>query len=121
MLEFSLVFLLIFTLVYAVAQFGWVVYSYNVLAGATREATRYAMVHGSESISPATNESIRAKVQQWSFGLDSTALTVNTTWDPSNVPGSKVRIQTAYTVRPFANLIPLPITIGSQSEMVISQ
>ena len=121
MLEFSLVFLLIFTLVYAVVQFGWLVYSYNVLAGATREATRYAMVHGSESLSPATNESIRAKVQQWSFGLDSSALTVNTTWDPSNVPGSTVRIQAAYTVRPFANLIPLPITIGSKSEMVISQ
>ena len=49
-MEFGLCFLLVFGLVYAIFEFGRVVYSYNVLAGATREASRYAMVHGAKVV-----------------------------------------------------------------------
>ena len=61
-IEFGLCFLLVFGFIYAIFEFGRVVYSYNVLAGATREASRYAMVHGSQSGSAATSDDIRARV-----------------------------------------------------------
>jgi Flp pilus assembly protein TadG len=122
MIEFALCFLLMFGLLYGVMEFSRIVYSRTVLAGATREASRYAMVHGSRSASPATNEAIRAQVLRWSFGLNPAALVVNTTWDPSNSPGSTVRVEASYTIAPFTRLIlDTPLTLASRSEMVISQ
>lgn len=121
-IEFGLCFLLVFGFIYAVFEFGRVVYSYNVIAGATREASRYAMVHGSRSSSVATSDTISAQVKRWAIGLDPSALNVNTTWTPGNTPGSKVRVETTYTITPYTTLlIGAPLTLGSRSEMVISQ
>lgn len=122
MVELSLCFLLVFSLIYALMEFSRVVYCYNILAGATREASRYAIVHGSKSGSVATASDIQAQVARWAIGLDTSALTVNTTWTPGNTPGSSVRVESSYTVTPFTSLIiPASLTIGSRSEMVISQ
>ena len=82
MVELSLCFLLVFSLIYALMEFSRVVYCYNILAGATREASRYAIVHGSKSGSVATASDIQAQVARWAIGLDTSALTVNTTWTP---------------------------------------
>jgi Flp pilus assembly protein TadG len=121
-IEFGLCFLLIFGFIYAVFEFGRIVYSYNVLAGATREASRYAMVHGSRSGSAATSDTIRAYVLRWAIGLNPSALNVNTTWPSGNSPGNPVLIQTSYTITPYTTLIiGAPITLGSRSQMVISQ
>jgi Flp pilus assembly protein TadG len=122
MVELSLCFLLVFTSIYALMEFSRFVYCYNILAGATREASRYAMVHGSKSGSPAANSDIQAQVARWAIGLDSSALNVNTTWASGNGPGASVRVDATYTITPFTNLIiPSTLTIGSRSEMVISQ
>jgi Flp pilus assembly protein TadG len=122
MVELSLCFLLIFTLVYGLMEFSRVVYSYNILAGATREASRYAMVHGSKSGSVATASDIQTQVSRWAIGLDSSALTVNTTWIPGNTPGSSVRVESSYTLTPITSLIiGNSLTLSSRSEMVISQ
>ena len=122
MVELSLCFMLIFSLIYGIFEFSRVVYSYTVLAGATREASRYAVVHGSQSGSPATNSDIRAQVERWGIGLDTSALTVDTTWPTGNGRGATVSIVTSYTVNPITTLImPSPITLRSRSEMVISQ
>jgi Flp pilus assembly protein TadG len=56
LIESALALLLFLSLVFAVFEFGRAVYSYNVLAAATREAARYAIVHGSSSSSPASNQ-----------------------------------------------------------------
>ena len=122
MVEFALCFLLVFSVVYSVIEFGRFVFVYNTLAGATREAARYAIVHGSKSGSIATPADIRAQVTRWTIGLDPASLTVNTTWVPANTPGSLVRIQTSYNFSPMAGLVlHNPLTIGSRSEMVMSQ
>jgi Flp pilus assembly protein TadG len=121
-IEFALCFLLMFALLCGVLEFSRVVYTRTVLAGATREASRYAMVHGSRSSSPADNAAIRAQVVRWASTLSPGALVVNTTWDPSNAPGSRVRVTASYTLAPFTRfIINTPLTIGSRSEMVISQ
>ena len=121
-MEFALCALLFLGVVLGIMEFGRLVYSYTVLAGATREASRYAMVHGSRSGSPATEEDILAELKRWAIGLDRDAISVDATWTPSNAPGSLVRVQSSYTVSPFVKLIiPSSITIGSRSELVISQ
>jgi Flp pilus assembly protein TadG len=123
MVEFSLSLLFVFLILYSIMEFSYIVYSYNILAGATREASRYAIVHGSKSGSVATTDDIRNEVARWAVGLDTSRLTVNTTWDPaSKAPGSKVRIQTTYNLAPMTGLIlGNTIALGSRSEMVISQ
>jgi len=121
--EFALSFLLLFVILYSIMEFGRIVHSYNVLAGATREASRYAIVHGSKSGSPATEADIRNQVIRWAIGLDESRITVTTTWDPvSKPPSGKVRIQSTYNVAPMTGLIlSAPLTLSSRSEMVISQ
>ena len=122
MIEFGLCFLVVFGFIYAIFEFGRIVYSYNVIAGATREASRYAMVHGSNSGSAATSDVIRARVVRWAIGLDPAALNVNTTWTPGNTPRSRVRVETSYTITPYTTLlVGGPLTLRSRSEMVISQ
>ena len=119
-IEFGLCFLLVFGFIYAVFEFGSVVYSYHVLAGATREASRYAMVHGSRSSAPATSDDIRARVARWAIGLDPSALNVNTTWTPGTP--QRVLIETTYTITPYTTLlIGAPLTLGSRSEMAVSR
>ena len=80
------------------------------------------MVHGSKSGAPATASDIQAQVERWGIGLNASALTVNTTWPTGNGPNNSVRVESTYTLTPFTNLIiPSTLTIGSRSEMLISQ
>ena len=121
-LEFALAFLLFFTIVYAIMEFGRVVACYNILAGATREGARYAMVHGSASGAAASASDIQDVVRQWSIGLDRNSVLVTTTWTPGNAPGNRVKVQAQYTVLPFTGMIlQSGIAMRSNSELVISQ
>jgi Flp pilus assembly protein TadG len=121
-LEFGLAFLVFFSLVYAIMEYGRIVASYNILAGATREATRYAVVHGGASGAAATASDIQNVVRHWAIGLDSNSVLVTTTWSPGNGPGSHVRVHSSYTVQPFTGLIlHNGLTLQSTSEMTISQ
>ena len=123
-LESALCLLLFVTLCYSVMEFGRLIYSYNILAGATREATRWAIVHGGNSGSVATQATLEEKVKHWAIGLDRSAIAVTPTWsDPvSKAPGSSVLVVTQYTLRPFTKLITAgTIVMSTRSEMVISQ
>jgi Flp pilus assembly protein TadG len=122
MVEYALVLLISLTTLYAVMEFGRFIFCYNVLASATREAARYAMVHGSKSGSAATSSDIQTKVRSWAIGLETNSLSVTTTWSPNNAPGSTVQVTATYPLSPMTGLIyGSPITIGSGSQMVISQ
>ncbi len=121
-LEFGLCFLLFLSLVVGIMEFGRIVFSYNVLAGATREGVRYATVHGSASGAAATAAEIQNVVRGWALGLDSSSVLVTTTWTPGNGPGSRVKVQARYAIAPFTGLVlQRNITLQSTSEMVISQ
>lgn len=122
MIEFGLAFLLFLFVVYGIMEFGRIVASYNILAGATREGTRYAMVHGSASASPATSSAIQTLVRRWAIGIDPSSIAVTTTWSPGNGPGSTVKVKASYTAQPFTSLIlKKGITLTSSSQMIISQ
>jgi Flp pilus assembly protein TadG len=121
-LEFGLAFLVFFAVACGIMEFGRIVASYNILAGATREATRYATVHGSASGAPASATDIQNLVRSWAIGLDRSSVLVTTTWSPGNGPGSRVRVQSRYTAVPFSGLIlQSGITLQSTSDLIISQ
>jgi Flp pilus assembly protein TadG len=120
-LEFGLAFLLLFSVICAIMEFSWVVTTYNILAGATREGARYAMVHGSASGSAATQSDIQNVIRQWAVGLDASSIVVTATWSPGNGAGGRVHVQSRYSVAPLTGLVLGTVTIGSSSEMVISQ
>jgi Flp pilus assembly protein TadG len=122
MIEVAIAFLLFFTVLCAIMEFGRLVFAYNVLAGATREGARYAIVHGGSSGATATSDDIATVVRKWAIGLDSNSVTVTTTWTPSNAPGAKVKVAASYTVSPLTGMIfGGGIALGSNSQMVISQ
>src|SRR5690242_2257683 len=100
-LEFGLAFLVFFFVMYAIMEFGRIVASYNILAGATREASRYASVHGSASGSAASSSDIETMVRKWAVGLTSSSVSVTTTWSASKAPGSTVLVKATYTATPF--------------------
>lgn len=122
MVEFSLAFLAFFFFLYGVMEFSRIVASYNILAGATREGSRYASVHGSSSGSAVSSSDIQTQVRNWAVGLDSSSLSVNATWASGNAPGDTVLVKSSYTLTPFTGLlVGNTITLQSSSKMVISQ
>jgi len=121
-LEFGLAFIVFLSFLYGTMEFGRVISSYNILAGATREGSRYAVVHGSASGSAASSSDIQDVVRRWSVGLNTSAVVVTTTWTPGNGPGSRVRVQAQYTMQPFTGLLfRTGLTLQSTSQLVISQ
>ena len=121
-LEFGLAFLIFLSVVYGIMEFGRIVACYNIISGAAREGARYASVHGSASGSAATATDIQGVVRNWALGMDTSAVTVTTTWSPGNAPGGQVRVLASYAVAPFTSLIlKNSITVQSSSQMVISQ
>lgn len=122
LLEFALAFLVFFAAVYGIMEFGRIVSSYNILAGAAREGARYAMVHGSASGSAASASEIQTLVRSWAIGLDRNSVDVTTTWSSGNAPGDNVKVTASYTVTPFSGLIfTNGLTLQSSSQMAISQ
>jgi Flp pilus assembly protein TadG len=127
LVEYSLVFLIFVFVFFGIMEFGRAVTAYNILAGATREGTRFAIVNGSRSAVPATSEAIQNRVRSWCIGLDASAVIVTTTWPdgdgtwPSgNGPSQRVNVKTRYDFVPVVGFL-TGFTIGSSSQMVISQ
>ena len=117
--EFTLVALMFFALVFGLVEFGRALFAYSTIASAAREGVRYATVHGSESKHPATADDISAYVRTKAVGLHNVVVAVM--WLPTNAPGSTVRVQVRYT---FTTLLPRllafkTIPMSSTSFMVI--
>ena len=122
LVELSISFLVFMVLLVGIMDFGRIIAAYNILAGATKEGARYAIVHGSASGTPADNAAIQAVVQQWAIGLTPSNLTVTTTWTPGNAPGSNVQVVATYSITPLLVWISgNSLSLRSQSQMMISQ
>jgi len=104
-IEFGLVSSTLILLLYAFIEIGRAVFCYNSLSHAVYEASRYAIVHGSESSSPADSTAIATQVENAATWLDSSAISVVTTWSPDNSPGSEVTVEATYAFEPLLNVI----------------
>lgn len=108
LVEFSLTVIVFFIIVLGLIDVGRAVWNYNTLAQATREGTRYAIVHGSLSSDPATSadqQDVVDQVEQFAGGLDLSLLNVTASWpDGSNEPGDRVIVETTYTYNPIFDI-----------------
>ncbi len=122
LVEFVLSFLLFFlvTLV-GIMDLGQGIWAHNVLAHASHEAARFAIVRGADSLSPATESDIRDYLHSRLPFLDSDSVTVSVTWDPPDKsPGGTVEIQATYTFKPLIATFLPDIPLSSTSQMVVT-
>jgi hypothetical protein len=71
----------------------------HTLSHASTEGARYAAVRGARSSSPATPDSIEAFVKQHLPGVNPATVSVVTSWQPNNEPGSVVEVRVQYAFR----------------------
>ena|ERR1051326_7443386 len=118
--ESAISLLLVIVLVFAIIEGGLMVWTYNSVAFLAREGTRYAAVRGANSSSPATTSTISTHVQDMAVGLDTTKMTVTTTWIPDNTPGNYVKVVVNYQYSPVTTLfITGTLALTSTSRTVV--
>lgn len=122
-LEFALVIPLLLLLLLGLVDLARLMWAYESLSHAAREATRYAIVHGSTSPQPADEATLRGIVLQVANTLEPDLLSVQVTWDPNTAPGSRVTVEVRYNFRPattfFTSAVAIPLT--SRSTMIINR
>ncbi len=119
--EFAIVALPMLMITFGIIAFGMAVYSYSFVSNSARDAVRYAIVHGNASLSPATSADIQQYVRNEAYGLNSSGLTVSTSWTPDNKPGSVVKVQVTYDFHPFYPMSQMTLPLSSSAQMVISR
>jgi Flp pilus assembly protein TadG len=106
MAEFGLVAVPCLTLFFAIISFAMALYCYDFLGYSARQATRYAMVHGSTAPTVVSASDVKTYVNGLVLGvLDTSLLTVTTTWSPDNNRGSVVTVTLGYTYKPLTSLV----------------
>jgi Flp pilus assembly protein TadG len=112
---------LLMTIFIAIMEFGMGIFTYNFVSYAAREGARYASSRGSQSASPATADSIKTMINNQVVALDTSKLSVTTTWNPNNTPGNTVTVSVSYPITPLIGFLLGNITVGSSSTMMIAQ
>jgi Flp pilus assembly protein TadG len=127
LVEFSLSVMIFIMIIVGVVEVGRAVWSYNTLASAAREGSRYAMVHGAVATAhsgPAANDAkVQAAVAKYSSNLEPSDLTITSAWpDGNNAVGSHVKVTATYRFDTlFSRLLGVsPITMTSTSTMTIT-
>lgn len=133
LVEFALVSLTFFMLVFGMIDVGRAVWHYNTLAQATREGTRYAIVHGADSSDPSgpgsayytppnSDTQVSQVVENHAGSLNTSLLTVESTWiDGTNGEGHQVTVSSQYTYEPIFNMFGiLAFGMSSSSTMEIT-
>ncbi len=133
LVEFALCSAVLFMSLFGVFGLCGALYTYNFVAEAAREATRYALVRGSACTGFAdcnmTPAQINSLVQHLGYpGLNASNMAATATWSgvnvPANAPGNTVTVTVTYN---FPLTIPFwpgsgsIIQHSSKSSMVISQ
>ena len=120
LVEFALISIVFFMLVFGVMEFGRAVWIYGTVAHVAKEGARFAIVRGSESGRTATTTDVENYVNQRAAGM--TGLTVTTVWDdPSKDPGTVVQVQVDRDFDAALPFVPLgALTLSSTSRMVIA-
>jgi Flp pilus assembly protein TadG len=136
MVEFAIVAPIFFLILFAILDFGRYVYYVQVLNNAAREGTRYAIVHGADSLSSTgppddpSGADVIDVVREYAIGVlgvdDASMLTITPTWGtppatPDNNRGTKVTVEVAYAFRALIPLVPIPpISVRGASTLVIN-
>ena len=123
LVEFALVAIVFFTIVFGIMEFGRMIFDYNIVAQASREGARYASVRGATSGHAATADAVKTYVVNKSVGLLTTS-NVTVTWPDGgatpNASGKNVQVTTTYNFNPIVTLVPSATwPLSSTTKMVI--
>lgn len=117
MVELAIVMGVVFLpLVFGIVEFGRGVFAKTAVTAAAREGVRYAIVHGTESGTPATQTDVSNYVKS---KAQISPIVVTYTFTPDETPGSTATVTVSYNYVPIVHLIPSR-TITSTSQQVIS-
>ncbi len=102
MVEFAVVAVVFFIpLIFGIIEFGRMAWTKTTLTAAAREGVRYAIVHGSESASPADSAAVADTVEA---RTPLSGIIVRTQWMGGNEPQDTVQVTVSYA---FNSLIPV--------------
>jgi Flp pilus assembly protein TadG len=123
MAEFALVLTPCLMLLFAIMNFALALYSYDWVCYSAEQAVRYASVNGTTAPHTATTTDVQNFVNGLDVGaLNSSLLTVTTTWAPNEKPGSVVTVVVSYNFPPLTSLVSsVNIPLTRTAAMVISQ
>ena len=124
LVEGAMTLVIFLTLVFSVCEFGRAVWSYTMICHATREGSRYAAVHGSQSgmTADTAKTNITSIVKNRAVGLTKSNISVTTTYLPNNTPGNSVKVAVTYPFK-FVTPFRLPrntLTLQSTSQITIT-
>ena len=125
MVEFALFFILFLVLALGLMELGLAVWTHTTVGHAARAGARYAQVHGSANPidTDAGDLTVEQFVQSHAVGLYNGSLTVNTTYEPSNIKGAVVQVRVQYPFRLVTGGLLLSnstMNLGSTARMVIA-
>ena len=131
--EFALTILLFLALALGGFEIGRAIWTYSTVSHATKQAVRYAMIHGADNPptdqngNPLSGADVDGKIEDVAkanaVGLDEELVSVNVVWTPDNTPGSTVEVRVTY---PFQFLFgPLTSTadgigIANEYSMIVT-
>src|SRR5260370_23949452 len=117
MVETAGTMLVFLTVLFAIIEFAYALYCYDLVSYASKIGTRYAIVHGANSGSPAQSSDVQTFIASQIAGLDPSQITVNATYSPDNKPGSTVNVQVKYNFQFIQALIPhQALTLAAQAQ-----
>ena len=132
MVEFSIAATALLFVLLAIMEFGQAMYVYNLVTNGARLGSRYAIVHGSMCTfanCPAGSADIQTYVRSVSPNIDTSQLTVTTTWSavpadscntsPYKDPGCLVTVVASYPIQSFGPFHAM--AISSTSKMYMSR
>jgi Flp pilus assembly protein TadG len=136
LVEFVLVAPIFFLILFGIIDFGRYVYYVQILNNAAREGTRYAIVHGADSLAPTgppddpSGADVIEVVREYLVGVigieDASTLTITPTWGtppatPDNDRGTKVTVEVTYAFHSVIPIVPIPpISVEGASTLVIN-
>jgi len=127
--ELSIVLVLFLVVTFGIVDAGRLILAYNTVSLGAREGVRYAIVHGSKSLTPATQSDITAYVQSKTVGLP---VDVTVTWCTPTLacsatptgysdPGSSVEVTVHSIFTPVTPFLSRTLNLTSTSKMLISR
>ncbi len=122
-LEFALTAIPVLMLLLATVEFGRLFADQYALSLGVERAARFAVVHGSQSVLPASGADISGQFYAAAapfLGAGAGGAAVSVTFTPDNTPGSVVTVNATYGFLPASLLEAIPaLTLSAQASYTI--
>lgn len=92
LLELALVMPVFLLVIFGILQCALALFAYGDITYASRAAVRYASLHSSASLAPATSDSVHTMINPFLWCAPASDFSIQVTWSPANTVGSTVQI-----------------------------